>query len=254
MLTICKRLGLAVALFSATASGQIWQFAGTTYNVITDGDAVQVVLKREHAQHKKVVGDQCIAALSLPFRQQAENELITQGFITKVHDDNWPLSSVNFKSQQVRLEEVSTLDAVCRAKIEPAPLSPELLSQNLLRYAGLYTSQKDWSSLKPLLSHLLKDRSVANEAAAMTTLMLADVSPDNALSYQRKYVDVGTVTSVTIREMLAKWHYDAERLDDAVEWASDCDSKLCLDIRDSVALIQAEQNSADVFDLNSFLN
>lgn len=255
MQMICNRRYLVVLVgflgLPAFASDiHSWSFNGTLYELKTNESEVVVEVKRTHELSQKQMKSLCRKGLGLDLRRKYENKLLEGGFISDTLD-TWPFASLTYELTNVQFSSVNKNQAKCSANVNDTGYKTNLQT-TALNYAVAYYSTKQYQNIKPILPLIIKEPSVAMDAAGLVTLLLSQSDVTKAENYYQQYVDVASISNSDIKHWLARWQFDEGELEESLFIAKQCPSKECerlvIDIEDQMF----EQQAESVGELSSY--
>lgn len=242
--------GISLPVFSGEG---YWTFAGTEYSVQWNRDEVDVSLKRQSEVSEAVVKAECRSAISLPLRRELEQQLIETGLVTTSRWDEWPLAHAELEINHLKYMNINSKSGQCSGKILPGEHIKNLNLTAML-YALFFLEEERWPDLRKIVPQLLKDPKLANDAAALVTLMLADIKPDQAKPYFDEYVSAENLLFDETKENLAIWLRKQDALYQSLALAELCKSTTCQLLADEVGLEIMAQEAANVDSLEAYLN
>ncbi len=239
-------LGLPVS----ASEPQTWSFNGTNYFVTDNGTESSVVVSREHAIEIKQMKSLCRKGLGLSLRKRYEDKLIEGKWISE-RFDAWPFTNLTYDLTNIHFSSLEKDQASCSASIDDTGYKTNLQTI-ALNYTIAYYQTRQFTKIKPILPLLMKEPSVAMDAAGVVTLLLAQSDESNADKYYQQYVDITLITRNEVKAWLAQWKYDQGDLQESLSLAKSCTSQQCerlaLDIEESLF----EQQAESAGDLSSY--
>ncbi|HDM8129020.1 TPA: hypothetical protein P0E14_003853 [Vibrio harveyi] len=246
LLVLVGLLGLPVF----ASDSHSWSFNGTDYELKTSDAEVSVEVKRQHELTTKQMKSLCRKGLGLELRKKYEDKLLEGGFIRETLD-SWPFASLTYELTNIQFSSVSKSQAQCRANVNDTDYKTNLQT-TALNYAVAYYSTKQYQHIKPILPLIIKEPSVAMDAAGLVTLLLSQSDVTKAENYYQQYVDVPAISNSEIKHWLAQWQFEQGELEESLFIAKQCSSKECerlvIDIEDQMF----EQQAESVGDLSSY--
>ncbi|BDR15184.1 hypothetical protein [Vibrio sp. STUT-A11] len=252
---ICNRryalilVGL-IGLPAFAAEPQAWSFNGTDY-LVSDGDTeISVVVSREHALTTKQMKSLCRKGLGLSLRKQYEDKLV-EGEWIDLRFDTWPFANLTYELTSIQFSSLEKDRASCSAVINDTGYKTNLQT-TALNYAIAYYQTKQFAKIKPILPLLMKDSSVAMDAAGIVSLLLAQSDTEKADRYYQQYVDHSRITRNEVKNWLAQWKYDQGDLVESQLLAKSCTSQQCERLVMDIEETLFEQQAESAGDLSSY--
>ncbi|WP_321284952.1 hypothetical protein [uncultured Vibrio sp.] len=252
---ICNRryalilVGL-IGLPAFAAEPQAWSFNGTDY-LVSDGDTeISVVVSREHALTTKQMKSLCRKGLGLSLRKQYEDKLVEGEWIDQ-RFDTWPFANLTYELTSIQFSSLEKDRASCSAVINDTGYKTNLQT-TALNYAIAYYQTKQFAKIKPILPLLMKDSSVAMDAAGIVSLLLAQSDTEKADRYYQQYVDHSRITRNEVKNWLAQWKYDQGDLVESQLLAKSCTSQQCERLVMDIEETLFEQQAESAGDLSSY--
>ena len=207
-------------------------------------------MKRQHELTTKQMKSLCRKGLGLELRKKYEDKLLEGGFIRETLD-SWPFASLTYELTNIQFSSLSKNQAQCSAMVNDTGYKTNLQT-TALNYAIAYYSTKQYQHIKPILPLIIKEPSVAMDAAGLVTLLLSQSDVTKAENYYQQYVDVSAISNSEIKHWLAQWQFEQGELEESLFIAKQCSSKECerlvIDIEDQMF----EQQAESVGDLSSY--
>ena len=252
---ICNRryalilVGL-IGLPAFAAEPQAWSFNGTDY-LVSDGDTeISVVVSREHALTTKQMKSLCRKGLGLSLRKQYEDKLVEGEWIDQ-RFDTWPFANLTYELTNIQFSSLEKEQASCSAVINDTGYKTNLYT-TALNYAIAYYQTKQFEKIKPILPLLMKDSSVAMDAAGIVSLLLAQSDTEKADRYYQQYVDHSLINRNEVKNWLAQWKYDQGDLVESQWLAKSCTSQQCERLVMDIEETLFEQQAESAGDLSSY--
>lgn len=245
-LVLVGLLGLPVL----AAESHSWAFNGTRYQLESVDSQISVEVSREHDLNAKQMKSLCRKGLGLKLRTKYENKLLEGGYIHTTLDA-WPFASLTYELTNIHFSSVSKSHAKCSANVNDTGYKTNFQT-TALNYAVAYFSNKQYQNIKPILPLIIKDPSVAMDAAGLVTLLLSQSDSNKAEHYYQQYVDVALISKNEIKYWLAKWQFEQGEIKESLALANQCEIKKCehlsIEIEDKIF----EQQAETVGDLSSY--
>ncbi len=253
-----------IGLPAFASEPQAWSFNGTNYLVTDHGNESSVVISREHALEIKQMKSLCRKGLGLSLRKRYEDKLIEGEWISE-RFDTWPFTNLTYNLTHIRFSSLEKDQASCSASIEDTGHKTNLQT-TALNYAIAYYQTKQITKIKPILPLLMKEPSVAMDAAGIVYLLLAkpvvpaepDEHSDNASDkikaekYYQQYVDISLISRNEVKYWLAQKKLELGDVQESQSLVRSCTSQQCerlaLDIEEKLF----EQQAESAGDLSSY--
>ncbi len=231
-----------IGLPAFASEPQAWSFNGTDYLVTDNGTESSVVVSREHALEIKQMKALCRKGLGLSLRKRYEDELLEGQWITE-RFDTWPFTDLAYDLTDIQFSLLEKDKASCSASIDDTEYKTNLQT-TALNYAIAYYQTRQFAKIKPILPLLMKEPSVAMDAAGVVALLLTQSDEVKADKYYQQHVDITLITRNEVKAWLAQWKYDQGDWQESKTLAKSCTSHQCerlaLDIEESLFKQQAE--------------
>ncbi|MDV6249678.1 hypothetical protein [Vibrio sp. EA2] len=229
---------------------QAWSFNGTDYLVSENGTEISVVVSREHALTTKQIKSLCRKGLGLSLRKQYEDKLVNGEWIDE-RFDTWPFANLSYELTNIQFSSLEKDQASCSAVINDTGYKTNLYT-TALNYVVAYYETKQFGKIKPILPLLMKESSVAMDAAGIVTLLLAQSDESKADQYYQQYVDRSLITRNEVKTWLAQWKYDQGNLEESQFLAKSCSSQQCERLALDIEKTLFEQQAESAGDLSSY--
>ncbi|OOF08005.1 hypothetical protein BZG82_15680, partial [Salinivibrio sp. PR5] len=221
LLVLVGLLGLPVF----ASDSQSWSFNGTDYKLKTSDSEVSVEVKRQHVLTTKQMKSLCRKGLGLELRAKYEDKLLERGFIRETLD-SWPFASLTYELTNIQFSSANESQAKCSAEVNDTGYKTNLQS-TALNYAIAYYSTQQYQNIKPILPLIIKESSVAMDAAGLVTLLLSQSDFNKAKNYYQQYIDVSQIYSSKIKYWLAQWQFEHGEIKEALAIVNQCSIKQC---------------------------
>ncbi|UYI49163.1 hypothetical protein OFO16_22605 [Vibrio natriegens] len=239
-----------ICLPAFASEPQTWSFNGTDY-LVSDRDAeISVVVSREHELTTKQMKSLCRKGLGLSLRKQYEDKLVQGEWISE-RFDTWPFANLTYELTSIQFSSLEKDRASCSAVINDTGYKTNLQT-TALNYAIAYYQTEQFAKIKPILPLLMKESSVAMDAAGIVSLLLAQSDADKADSYYQQYVDKHLITRNEVKIWLAQWKYDQGDLQESQSLAQSCTTEQCERFALNIEETLFEQQAESAGDLSSY--
>ncbi len=228
----------------------MWKFNGSDYAVSEQGDKTSVVVTRKLELSVKQIKALCRKGLGLSLRQTYEDKLIEKKIVPE-RFSTWPITNLSYELVDIQFSDFSKTQATCTGTIKDTGYKTNLQT-TALNYAIAYYTTGQYSNIKPILPLLIKEPSVAMDAAGLIVLLLSQKSDDQAILYYQQHIDISHIQSDDIKLWLAQWQQRLGELNESLLIAKSCSSRGCQNLAMGIEdeLFKQQEESAD--DLSSY--